>query len=45
MNVIKVFRHYMEEQHPHLAYKDWKVDVKAISADDIRNGELGKYSG
>lgn len=28
----------MEEQHPHLAYKDWKVDVKAISADDIRNG-------
>ncbi|MFK9091708.1 hypothetical protein [Bacillus salipaludis] len=40
MSVIKVFRHYMEEQHPHLAYKDWKVDVRAISADDIRNEEL-----
>lgn len=40
MSVIKVFRNYMEEQHPHLAYKDWKVDVRPISADDIRNEEL-----
>jgi hypothetical protein len=30
----------MEKQHPHLAYKDWKVDVRAISADDIRNEGL-----
>lgn len=40
MSVIKVFRNYLEEQHPHLANKDWKVDVRAISADDIRNEEL-----
>lgn len=40
MSVIKVFRNYMEDQHPHLAWKDWKVDVRAVSANEIRNEEL-----
>ncbi|MEI2368773.1 hypothetical protein [Niallia circulans] len=40
MGVISVFRNYMEEHHPHLARKDWKVDVRAVSADKIRNEEL-----
>lgn len=40
MSVISVFRNYIEEHHPHLAWKDWKVDVRAVSADKIRNEEL-----
>ena len=40
MSVIKVFRSYMEEHHPHLAWKDWKVDVRVSSADDLKNEEL-----
>lgn len=40
MSVIKVFRNYMEDQHPHLAWIDWKVDVRAVSANEIRNEEL-----
>lgn len=30
----------MEEHHPHLAWKDWKVDVRVLLADDIKNEEL-----
>lgn len=40
MSVIKVFRNYIEDHHSHLACKDWKVDVRAISADEISNEEL-----
>ncbi|PGT88755.1 hypothetical protein [Bacillus sp. AFS040349] len=40
MSVINVFRNYMEEHHPHLAWKDWKVDVRVLLADDIKNEEL-----
>ncbi|RBP94757.1 hypothetical protein DFO70_104400 [Cytobacillus firmus] len=30
----------MEEHHPHLVWKDWKVDVRSLSANDIRNEEI-----
>jgi hypothetical protein len=40
MSVISVFRNYMEEHHPHLVWKDWKVDVRAIAVDEIRNEEI-----
>lgn len=40
MSVIKVFRNYVEEHHPHLACKDWKVDVRVLAVDDIRNEEV-----
>ncbi|WP_440614945.1 hypothetical protein [Bacillus subtilis] len=40
MSVIRVFRNYMDEHHPHLACKDWKADVKVLTIDDIRNEEL-----
>ncbi|HGH7179260.1 TPA: hypothetical protein ACJMKL_001412 [Bacillus luti] len=40
MSVIKTFRNYMEEHHPHLAWKDWKVDVRVLSVDDFRNEEV-----
>ncbi|MBP1082168.1 MULTISPECIES: hypothetical protein [Bacillus] len=40
MRIINVFRNYMEEHHPHLAWKDWKADVKTLSVDDIRNEEV-----
>ncbi|MBB2483132.1 hypothetical protein H5P36_23535 [Bacillus sp. APMAM] len=40
MSIIKVFRNYVDEQHPHLARKDWKVDVRAVSADEISNEEI-----
>ncbi|PLV31803.1 hypothetical protein BSP4_43420 [Bacillus subtilis subsp. subtilis] len=40
MSVIKVFRNYMAKHHPHLAYKDWKVDVRLISIQDIPNEDL-----
>ena len=37
MSVIKFFRNYLEEKHPHLAVKDWKVDVKVVPVIDIQN--------
>jgi hypothetical protein len=40
MSIINVFRNYMEEHHPHLAWKDWKVDVRTLSVDDISNKEV-----
>jgi hypothetical protein len=40
MSVIRVFRNYMEEHHPHLACKDWKVEVRVLSVDDIRNEKV-----
>jgi hypothetical protein len=40
MSIINIFRNYMEEHHPHLARKDWKVDVRTLSVDDISNKEV-----
>lgn len=40
MSIIKLFRFYIEENHPHLAWKDWKADRRVISIDDIRNEDL-----
>ncbi|NEY18567.1 hypothetical protein G4D61_01105 [Bacillus ginsengihumi] len=40
MSIINIFRNYIEEHHPHLAWKDWKADVRVLPADDIRNEEL-----
>lgn len=40
MSVISVFRSYLEENHPHLVVKDWKVDVKVVSLTDIQNAEI-----
>jgi hypothetical protein len=40
MSIISVFRNYLEEHHPNLAWKDWKVDVRVLSSNDIRNEGL-----
>lgn len=40
MSIINVFRNYMEEHHPHLAWKDWKANVRTLSVADIRNEEI-----
>lgn len=40
MSVIRVFRSYLEENHPHLVMKDWKVDVKVVSLTDIQNEDI-----
>lgn len=40
MSIISVFRNYMEVHHPHLAWKDWKAEVRVLSADDVRNEEV-----
>lgn len=37
MSVIKVFRSYMANNHPHLAHKDWQADVRLIPVQDIPN--------
>ncbi|WP_188455465.1 hypothetical protein [Virgibacillus oceani] len=37
MSVIKVFRNYMQEHHPHLEHEDWKADVRLLSAKEIQN--------
>lgn len=40
MSVINVFRNYIEEKHPELVLKDWKIDERALSVDNIRNEVL-----
>ncbi|MCY9337104.1 hypothetical protein MOF28_01930 [Bacillus haynesii] len=40
MSVIDVFRKYMDEYHPHLALKDWQVDFKTLSSNQIINDEV-----
>ncbi|MGT4651779.1 hypothetical protein [Bacillus cereus] len=40
MSIIGLFRNYIEEQHPHLAEKEWIVDVRTLSATEIRNKEV-----
>ncbi|HFJ9328941.1 TPA: hypothetical protein ACGW5B_002276 [Bacillus paranthracis] len=37
MSVIRLFRNYIKVHHPHLVGKDWIVDVKVISAADIKH--------
>lgn len=40
MSVISVFRNYVKENHPHLVWKDWKADVRVLSANDISNKKI-----
>ena len=40
MSIVKVFRNYMEDYHPYLANKDWKVDVQTLSMGDIKHEEV-----
>ncbi|WP_258182510.1 hypothetical protein [Bacillus licheniformis] len=40
MNVIRLFRNYIDEHHPQLAGKDWIVDVRVISVSDIKNEDV-----
>lgn len=40
MSVIRSFRNYLENNHPHLVMEDWKVDVKVISTTDILNEDI-----
>lgn len=35
MSMIQVFKNYMRETHPHLASKDWKIDERILSVEDI----------
>lgn len=37
MSVIRLFRNYIDEHHPHLAGKDWIADVRVLSAANIKN--------
>ncbi|WP_374717474.1 hypothetical protein [Neobacillus sp.] len=40
MSVIRLFRNYIEEHHPHLSRKDWIADVRVISTKDIKNEDV-----
>ncbi|PEB33258.1 hypothetical protein COM77_26655 [Bacillus cereus] len=40
MSIIGLFRNYIEEHHPHLAEKEWIVDVRTLSAADIQNEDV-----
>ncbi|HDR8052045.1 hypothetical protein P5808_13825 [Bacillus cereus] len=40
MSVDRLFRNYIKVHHPHLVGKDWIVDVKVISAADIKNEDV-----
>ncbi|WP_242310711.1 hypothetical protein [Bacillus cereus group sp. BfR-BA-01331] len=40
MSIIGLFRDYIEEHHPHLSGKDWKVDVRVLSATEIQNEDV-----
>jgi len=40
MSVIRLFRNYIDEHHPKLAEKDWIVDVRVISASDIKSEDV-----
>lgn len=37
MSIVSLFRGYIEERHPHLARKDWRVDVRTLSTNDIES--------
>ncbi|WP_377863696.1 hypothetical protein [Bacillus sp. R86525] len=39
MSIIGLFRNYIEEHHPHLAEKEWIVDVRMLLVTEIQNGE------
>lgn len=40
MSIIELFRNYIEEHHPHLAEKEWIVDVRMLLATDIQNEDV-----
>lgn len=40
MGIIELFRDYIEDHHPHLAEKEWIVDVRTLSATDIQNEDV-----
>jgi hypothetical protein len=40
MSIIRLFRNYIDEHHPHLAGKDWIADVRVISVSDIKNEDV-----
>ncbi|HDR4858358.1 hypothetical protein CON17_08595 [Bacillus thuringiensis] len=40
MSIIRIFRNYIEEHHPHLAEKEWIVDVRTLSTTDIQNEDV-----
>lgn len=40
MSVIEVFRNYLEEHHQQLARKDWKVEVRVLSVEEIVNEDV-----
>ncbi|MHA6252424.1 hypothetical protein [Oceanobacillus sp. CAU 1775] len=40
MCIIQVFNGYMEEHHPHLLRKDWKTEVRTITATETNQGDI-----
>lgn len=40
MGIIELFRDYIEDHHPHLAEKEWIVNVRMLSATDIQNEDV-----
>lgn len=37
MSVVNVFRGYIEEHHPHLIKKDWKIDIRVLAIKEIQH--------
>lgn len=33
--MIQLFRNYMREYHPYLATKDWKIEKRVLSVEDV----------
>lgn len=40
MDIIELFRDYIGDYHPHLAEKEWIVDVRTLLATEIRNEKV-----
>ncbi|WLP64226.1 hypothetical protein Q9G86_27035 [Bacillus thuringiensis] len=40
MGIIELFRDYIEDYHPHLAEKEWIVNVRTLLVTDIQNGDV-----
>ncbi|MFP3324586.1 hypothetical protein R0K05_15980 [Planococcus sp. SIMBA_160] len=37
MSIITVFRNYMQVYHPHLTEKEWRVDVRTVLVNSLKN--------
>lgn len=40
MSIITVFKNYIEEHHPHLTEKEWRVDVQTVLMGDKKTNGI-----